>query len=300
MSRIARALNSRVRRLGTNLCRLGRYSAAALNCHLGPSFLIIGGQKCGTTSLHKYLMAHPRLLGVAEKEINFFDQNINYERGRAWYMSHFPVPVPSSQPGLPFEATPEYLYYPQAAARIREMNQDIKLIVLLRDPVERAYSAWNMMFQRSRNGFRVEPGTYDPATENALNAFHSVKPFPAFDECVREEIAAIEKPNGALEPGLVRRGIYVDQLQRYFQVFDRKQILILDFRLLKGDPAEILRRIGDFLGLPAYDWGTDFPIYLNGDYDRAIPESSRTLLSTFYAPYNQKLYTAVGQDFGWC
>src|SRR5680860_1100775 len=100
-----------------------------------PTFLIAGGMRCGTTSLNAYLREHPEVSVGQPKEVHFFDQN--YERGIDWYLQHFPGSDNSKAVG---EATPAYLYYPEIAERIATTLPDVRILVLLRDPVDRAHS----------------------------------------------------------------------------------------------------------------------------------------------------------------
>lgn len=122
-----------------------------------PRFLIIGAQKAGTTSLFDYLSHHPYLVPSRQKEVCFFSNDELYQKGEAWYHSHFPMPYRVLKGSLAYEATPEYLFYPQCPERIFQYNAGMKLIIILRDPVERAYSAWNMYrrFQKDPVNFRL-------------------------------------------------------------------------------------------------------------------------------------------------
>jgi hypothetical protein len=121
----------------------GRLTAPA---RMTPSFLICGGQRCGTTSLYRALAAHPVVLkAVLHKGVHYFDTS--YDRGLNWYKGHFPLQRSGSRitqrygvPAQTFESSPYYMYHPQAAARIAETLPGVKLVVLVRDPVERAYS----------------------------------------------------------------------------------------------------------------------------------------------------------------
>ena len=111
-----------------------------------PSFLICGGQRCGTTSLYRALAEHPAVLkAVLHKGVHYFDTS--YDRGMAWYKAHFPLNRSAVKvaerygvPAQTFESSPYYMYHPQAAARIARDLPYTRLIVLVRDPVERAYS----------------------------------------------------------------------------------------------------------------------------------------------------------------
>ena len=123
-----------------------RIGVATAPLRLKPAFLMIGAQRCGTTSLFRALAAHPQVVHPAfHKGVNYFD--LNYYRGPDWYRGHFPVEeiarrrrAGSGDP-VAFEASGYYLYHPFAMERIGRDLPDVKLVVMLRDPVERAFSA---------------------------------------------------------------------------------------------------------------------------------------------------------------
>ena len=125
-----------------------------------PTFLIIGAQKAGTTALFSLLAQHPKILPPQEKEINFFQDDKNFSKGYSWYHEQFPHENEFSSGQITFEATPEYLYRIPVAQRINDYNKSMRHIVLVRDPIDRAYSSWNM----NRN-FKNSP-TYYYLTEH--------------------------------------------------------------------------------------------------------------------------------------
>lgn len=277
--------------------------------HSKPAFLIIGAQKAGTTALYYYLADHPQILPAREKEVGFFvpelvadwpehpnhhilctpsgtafDDPRSYRTAAAWYHRHFPLPHELGRERLTFEATPEYLYYPRAAERIFRYEPRMKLVALVRDPVERAFSAWNMY----RNFGDYRPWIYAPRKE-----------VRDFDLAVREEIDEIvcnETKNG---PGYVRRGLYYDQLVRYFELFDRRQIVVLHAEDLRANTRTVLNDVLRFLGLPEYSHRREWEPMLVGRYEQLIPDSSLRLLREFYRPHNAKLYQLLDRDFGW-
>ena len=114
-----------------------------------PDLLIVGAQKAGTTSLFNYLDARRDFLGAQRKEVRFFNQVERFARGTPWYERHFD----GRRSGLHFEATPEYLYHPDAAARIQAHYPNVRIVIILREPVARAYSAWNMYRRWAKAGF---------------------------------------------------------------------------------------------------------------------------------------------------
>ncbi|HEY9295730.1 MAG TPA: sulfotransferase domain-containing protein, partial [Phormidium sp.] len=110
-----------------------------------PDFIIIGAQKCGTTSLYEYLIQHPQILAASKKEVHFFD--LNFAKGVDWYRQQF---KPVSQKSITGEASPYYIFHPLVPQRIYQLFPQVKLIVLLRNPVERAISHY---YHEVRLGF---------------------------------------------------------------------------------------------------------------------------------------------------
>ena len=123
-----------------------------------PRFLIIGAKRCGTTSTYSYLVQHPRIMAAWRKEVHFFDNARKYPRGEPWYRAHFP----RARPGLiSGEATPEYMFRPDATARMARHVPGARLIALLRNPVDRTVSQYH---------FRVRRGVERRGLEEALEA----------------------------------------------------------------------------------------------------------------------------------
>jgi hypothetical protein len=281
--------------LRASLTRLGYYSR--------PKFLIIGTQKGGTVALRNYLARHQNIVPAKKKEIGYFDQDILYRRGNRWYHDHFPLPHRLGRRGVTFEATPEYLYYPKAAERIFSYDSDLKLIVLLREPIERAFSAWNMF-----RTLRYEHPDYlrailpecDQILRETISQMLSSDSFPEFAKAVRDEIDGMLSESSALEPSYVRRGLYHEQLLRYLKCFAREQILILDSARLKRDLGNVLPEVVQFLGLPEYTrFPIDLPLFHVGQYEQQMADKTRAFLHEFYKPHNAKLCELLGRDLGW-
>jgi hypothetical protein len=277
--------------------------------HSRPDFLVIGAQKAGTTALYYYLAEHARIVPSRDKELGFFapelfadwpehpnhrilcprgvtafDDPRAHRRALDWYHGQFPWPHELGRGRLTFEATPEYLYYPRSPRRIFDYDRNIKLVVLLRDPVERAFSAWNMY--RSFGSYR--PRVYAMRRETR-----------DFEVAIQAELGALQADDTPRDPGYVRRGLYHEQLTRYFELFDRRQILVLDSADLRTRTSAVVSQTAGFLGLPEHARDGDWQQFLVGDYDPAMPESSVRLLRDFYAPHNEKLYRLLDRDFGW-
>ena len=270
--------------------------------HSRPRFLILGAQKAGTVSLYRYLASHPSIVPAHRKEIGFFDQDTLFARGPDWYHSQFPAKA-SLGDRVTFEATPEYLYYPTVASRLFSYDPDIKLIVLLRNPIPRAISAWNMYRDLRLNHpdyLRSLLPECDEGARTMITTMLADDAFPDAGEVMRTEIDEILSGTSVLDPGYVRRGLYYEQLQRYLAYFDRQQIAIVDSARLKVEPTNVLDELVRFLDLPAHDWhNTDLSLHHVGEYDTPVPASTHDLLRDFYKPHNERLYELLERDFGW-
>lgn len=200
----------------------------------GPDFLIIGTQRGGTTSLYHYLAQHPAVVPSARKEVHYFD--LQYHRGDAWYRSHFPLRDPFHRPGLVSgEASPYYLFHPLVPARVAASHPGVRLIVLLRDPVDRAISHHEHERAKGRESL--------PLAE-ALEAEPD-----RIDAGVRQRVqAGIEEP-AHRRFSYVARGRYAEQLERWFAHFPRDRFLILRSESLFTDPARTVDEVTTFLGL---------------------------------------------------
>ncbi|HEY8456741.1 MAG TPA: sulfotransferase [Actinopolymorphaceae bacterium] len=269
---------------------IGRYTS---NGRLVPSFLVIGGQRCGTTSLHRALIAHPVVAGpILHKGVNYFD--LNYHRGPAWYRAHFPLlstarrragnwSVGSGEPQA-MESCGYYLYHPLALPRIARDLPGVRLIIMIRDPVERAYSAHKHEVAR---GFETE------SFERALE--------------LEEERLAGEEERLASDPhyqshshrhhAYLARGRYVEQLERVFGLFSRENVLIIESENFFANPAEVYDQVLDFLGLPSWV-PSSFGRY-NARPSAPMPESLRKQLDEYFLPYDEKLAKLLGHTPAW-
>jgi hypothetical protein len=270
-----------------------------------PDFLILGAQKAGTSSLEWFLSQHPRIRCARKKEVGFFSRDRVYSRGAGWYARQFPY---RWSPGVQlFEATPGYLYYPFVTERIFQLNPRMKLIIVLRNPVERAFSAWNMFRQIHADpairGSTIKEYIEDanPEAKDPVMELLGRKQFPNFHSCVADEINAFRTgPPQALEPSFVRRGLYCEQVERLYRQFPRESILILESAELKKDRLQALNRVLSFLDLPQTDWA-QAPLQDKNvrQYDCPMADSTRELLEEFFEEPNARLYSAIGRVFDW-
>lgn len=189
-------------------------------------FLVIGGQKCATTTLFRHLAQHPDVYMPPQKELNFFVDAEAYARGADWYHAHYFGDAP---PGaLLGEASPLYLCDGSVAQRIHDTLPDARLLALLRDPIERAYSHYRMAVRR---GLESE----------------------SFAARIREQATRGKHGVDTLDPqrDYLALGEYGCSLAAYLRCFDRRQIRVEFTEDLARQPEQVMRRISDFIGVDA-------------------------------------------------
>lgn len=248
-----------------------------------PDFIIIGAQKAGTTFLYHLLSQHPYVEPATKKEVHYFDTG--FDKGVDWYRSHFPGQTwREGRRVLTGEASPYYMYHPHAARRMAETVPDVRLIVLLRDPVERAYSDYQHKAREGRDKL-----DFQDAIETE-------------EDRLRGEREKMLEDENYQSPEYRRfsylsRGVYVDQLKDWHEFFDRQQLLVLESGELFEDPYKTFDRVQEFLGLPG--WRPEISDVRNeGEYEPLDP-SIRRQLENYFEPHNQRLYDYLDVDFGW-
>ena len=251
---------------------------------LKPRFLIIGSQRCGTTSLYNYLSQHPNITSASKKEIHYFDTN--YDKGNNWYKKHFTITEGSKRKRelITGEATPYYIFHPHAPSRVKKNLPDAKLIVMLRDPVERAFSHYKHHFK-----LKVEPLRFEEAIR-----LESERMAGEWDKMLQDK--SYDSYNLQMFSYLAR-GVYVDQLKRWFEHFPREQILVLQSEDFFDNPEKIFLQALHFLGLPDHKLTAYEKFNANGD--EPIPNSIRRYLTNYFKPHNERLYKLIGTEFSW-
>jgi hypothetical protein len=254
-----------------------------------PDFVIIGAQRCGTTSLYNHLVTHPNVIAAFKKETLFFSNY--YAKGRNWYRAHFALgrrkghgrrrPGPDLVTG---EASPYYLFHPHAPRRARETVPNARLIALLRNPVDRAYSHYH---------HEVKMGLESLSFEDALAAegkrLSQETPKVLEDENYR----SFNHQNYSY----LARGVYVDQLENWARSFGRNQLLVLRSEDFDEDPARTLRQVIEFMDLPKWELGGHVKYHL-ASYP-PMDATTKQRLTAYFEPHNQRLYEFLGLDLGW-
>jgi len=248
--------------------------------HQAPDFLIVGAQKAGTTSLYNCLKQHPAVLPARKKEIHYFSQF--YRKGLPWYLEHFPERENHQLSG---EASPFYLFHPQSARRIAETYPDIRIIIILRDPVERAISHYDQQFRRGHEKLPM------------LQAFQEEpqRITKAWDKLLRDEQTSASKLQ---QCSYLKRGEYLVQLQRYENYFPATQIYLMESRDFFDQPLPSLRKLYEFLSIDSDFVPGDLWPRKPGHYNN-IDASILEYLRTYYRPHNEALYSHLGRRFNW-
>lgn len=244
-----------------------------------PDFLIIGAQKSGTTFLYSLLSRHPDIIPAKVKEVHFFDKN--FHKGLLWYKTFFPFSFNKKK--ITGEATPYYLFHPLTPVRASKSLKSVKLIVILRNPVFRAYSHYQM-------------NKYE-GTENIFS----------FEEAIKEEEGRI---NGEIRKIIfnekyfsynhlhftyLSRGKYYYQIQEWFKYFPSDKFLFIKSETFFANPNIELKKVYNFLGIKEIENDCLSPIN-EGSYT-PMKNKTKEALKYFFEESNQKLKALLGINF---
>ena len=255
-----------------------------------PSLLIVGAQRCGTTSMYKDLTQHPAILpAVMQKGVHYFD--VQYDHSRSWYNAHFPLRRTAAKvekligvAPITGESSPYYLYHPLAAGRIAADLPQARLLVLVRDPVERAYSAH----------------THETARKYETESFERAIELEA-ERIAGEEEKLIADPNYQSfehqHHSYVARGRYAEQLERLAAAVGREKIHVVDSGRFFAEPETVYDGIIEFFGLPA--WRRPEFKQHNARPRMDMAPALRAKLEEYFEPWDEKLTDWLGRPPSW-
>ena len=247
-----------------------------------PDFVVIGGTKSGTTSLHYYLIQHPRI--ISERNVHFFEymQTNSIE----WYRAHFPTKAYKNFKKLTVgEQTATYLSHPLIPKRIHTTIPNAKLIVVLRNPVDRAYSNYK---HQVREG--IEKRTFEEAIKSELKRIEICKNNSEY------KINNDDFSNHVIFSYL-RHGIYVDFIKAWMEFFTKEQFLILPTYDLNNNRAKFLKQVFDYLNVQNFEI-KDVERQNVGEYKK-LDKSMRKFLVDYYRPHNERLFKLLEKNFDW-
>lgn len=246
-----------------------------------PHFVIIGTQKGGTSSLYQYVTQHPHVAAAVQKELHYYD--IHFAKGMDWYRSQFPLPLP---PGMiTGESSPYYLFHPHVAKRMKETIPHVKIITLLRNPVERAFSHYQMY---KRIG--VETLSFEEAIER-----EEARILPGLQQMMVDPMHFSREHQVY---SYLARGLYADQLTRWYKHFDRERILVIKSEDFFSNTAAAYREVRAFLQLSEWEPPQFQPFNQREDQSSMHPHTYQELCS-YFRPHNERLYELLGYDLGW-
>jgi hypothetical protein len=246
-----------------------------------PDFLIIGAQKSGTSFFYQLLSQHPHIKPASVKEIHYFD--LNFEKSVDWYRSHFP-PHDEVQDSLTGEASPYYMFHPCAPARAAHIVPRARLIFLLRNPVNRAYSHYNHAVRRGREplGFEEALEVEELRLRCEVEKMLENKRYISFNHQWFSYLS---------------RGVYIDHILAWSEFFDKDQMLVVKAEDFFADSPRVMERASDFLGLPW--WSPENLKPRSNKSYKPMSSAARHHLSDYFEPHNRRLYDFLGVDFGW-
>jgi len=253
-----------------------------------PDFLITGAAKGGTTSLFYYLIQHPNILTGSGKELWFFDTN--FKRGVIWYRSNFPTifhkfyrQIFEKKNTITGEASPNYIFHPLSAKRAYSVIPNAKIIMLLRNPIDRAYSSWAMHLRRGSENLSFE------------EAIKQEEKRIAGEE---EKILLNEHYDSfkLMHFSYLKRGIYINQLKKWMEFFPEKQLLIIKTEDFNIHTKKILSQVFEFLEVP--DYNVNLKRENVGGYSE-MSQDTRNLLKEYFKPHNERLYKFLDKDLDW-
>lgn len=247
-----------------------------------PNFLIIGTQKGGTTSLYHYLGNHSCILPAKLKEVHYF--SFNFTCGERWYRAHFPNAGKAKKGALTYEASPYYLFLPSVPKRVASFNSQMKLIAMLREPVSRAYSHYQMSVKQGHEAL-----SFEKAIEQESKRLERERDLYGSER-------AFTKGTSHRAHSYLKRGYYAEQLERWFEHFPREQLLILKSEDFFSNPAGVHQEVLQFLGVPV-ELLPSYPQYNAGKKQLPISETLKHELEAHFAPHNARLEALLGRPF---
>jgi Sulfotransferase domain len=246
-----------------------------------PTTVIVGVKRAGTRRLYANLLTHPQCFAAVEKEIDYFSQHP--DRSLAWYRSRFPLRRRIvRRGGQVLEVSPSYLPTPRALRRMKVVLPDARVIVVLRDPVSRAFAHYQHEKTRYVESRGFEEAVAEELRNNAIPA--------------KRGVALAENAKPML--GYVSRGYYALQLEQLLKVYTRNRVLVIDAESMTDDMSAVCERVFDFMGLESFDVGSS-KTTKGENYRETIDPRVAQRLREHFRPHDEMLQELLGQSFGW-
>ena len=253
-----------------------------------PHFLIIGTSKAGKHSVLSYLNQHPDIKAGTKHNVGvyYFDTTFEY-KSLDWYKSHFPTKF--SKFKIIGEASGTYLNHPLAPERVKKILPRIKLVNFFRNPVDRAYSAYN-----HSSKFGWEHSSFDVAIESEIERINIMKDNP-------ESTINNMQPVNYLQFSYLRHGYYASNLENWFKHFEKNQFMHFSTEDLDQNYDEIMNSLFVFFNLSEINLKKEDRKNIGVGKGKYPPmnEKTRDFLIDYYKPHNEKLYNLIGKKFDW-
>lgn len=285
-------VNRAVRQAAKKVLR--RYGEATAALRPGPDFVIIGAKRGGTTSLCRYLLEHPSIRPLFPgrqhiKGVHYYDSN--YGRGQRWYRSHFPLKVgqrqlvrPDLGPAIAGEASPYYLFHPLAAERLARDFPAVRIVVCLRDPVDRAYSHYKEQTYHGRETLSFE-AALDAEQGRLRGEAERIAEEPGYLSAAHEHLSYLAQSR------------YLEMLPRWFSLFPREQFHIMVSEEFYADPDREVNEVWRFLGVAP--WKLVSRTRHNHQPAPDIRSETRERLQEALADHNRGLEELLGRRLPW-
>jgi Sulfotransferase domain len=254
-----------------------------------PDYLIIGVKRGGTTSLQQYVTAHPDVIAPnAAKASHYFD--VNFSKSFSWYRAHFPrqswmnAERAAGRPVIVGEASPYYCFHPLALERIAARVPSVRLIMVLRDPVERAWSHY---------AYELARGNEDLTFAEALEA----EPHRLEGAEDRIRLGEVSDDRHWRLHAYLGRGCYARQIEAVYEHFARERLRVVVSEELFADPLKVMNEVFAFLGVGPM-WSGRFEA-INAHQKSELDPAVRARLAAYYAPHNERLYELIGRRLPW-
>lgn len=282
-----------------------------------PYALIIGAMKSGTSALRTYLQEHTWVVETKQRELHFYDfgfqkytsseKGILRRSGRNAYAQLYIRQTAIGQlkgirNTVALDDSPRYLFWSdRVPARVLCVSPWVKILAMLRNPIDRAFSQYNMFFNKKRADIAFEDWVEQDIEDLiATGVIQDTVPLSEFSGS-QQELSAWKAYTRLGTHAPIGRGLYAIQLRHWFKAFEdagksRDNFMIIHSELMKEDPDLIYKDALEFLGLPDKPL-VDASSKLVGEYHTQLKPETRTMLEKFYAPYNTELYDLLGDDW---
>ena len=222
------------------------------------SFIICGTQKGGTTALDYYLRKHVEICMANKKEVHFFDNDSLFKNNKNNYLKYHKNFAPKSKHKVIGEVTPIYMYWRDSIKRIYNYNPEIKLIMILRNPITRAFSHWNMEFEKQKE------------KDDFFKAIQKESSKKQKNEHIQNRISSY-----------LERGLYSKQINKILEYFDRDQLLIIRSKSLKNTPQKTMNNIANFLQISPFKDIKPKEVH-SRKYYRRMTKEENSFLNNYY------------------